>query len=98
MDQSQTLTDTVTDLQRTLEKERLMYRKKEEDWIHEVSSLTTSKNSAESTITELRHEISDLTDRSTAAYQDLETTANELASLKTHTQVILQEHLRLESL
>lgn len=96
--QNQVLSETVTEVQNTLDNERMTYRKKEENWRHEISMLTASKNSAESTVTELQRQIRDLTDRSSAAHQDLETTTNELANLKAHTQVILQEHLRLESL
>ena len=92
------MSETVTEVQNTLDNERMTYRKKEENWRHEISMLTASKNSAESTVTELQRQIRDLTDRSSAAHQDLETTTNELANLKAHTQVILQEHLRLESL
>lgn len=96
--QSQVLNTTIADVQSTLEKERITYRNKEEQWNREISMLTSARNTAETTITQLQQQLQDLNDHYTATQQDLESTTREFTNLKAHTQVVLQEHLRLESL
>ena len=64
----------------------------------DLAAMTSSCKAAEASVTQLQQQMRDLSDHEAALQEDLTTALREMGELKSQTQIILQDHLRLEAL
>ena len=60
--------------------------------------MTTSCKAAETSVVQLQQQVRDLSDHEAALQVDLTTALEDMGELKSQTQMILQDHIRLEAL
>lgn len=60
--------------------------------------MTASCKAAEASVAQLQQQVRDLSDHEAALQVDLTTALEDMGQLKSKTQTILQDHIRLEAL
>ena len=64
----------------------------------DLAAMTTSCKAAEASVAQLQQQVRDLSDREAALQVDLTAALGDMGELKSQTQIILQDHIRLEAL
>ena len=98
MSQAQTVSATLKEVQRALDTERASSAEKASRLSHDLAVATAACPAAEASVAQQQQQLRDLTDRLAATQQDLETATRAVVDEKARSQLLAQEHARLESL
>ncbi|KAK8796584.1 hypothetical protein WA588_000713 [Blastocystis sp. NMH] len=96
--QAQTVSATLKEVQRALDTERASSAEKASRLSHDLAVATAACHAAEASVAQQQQQLRDLTDRLAATQQDLETATRAVVDEKARSQLLAQEHARLESL